>query len=724
MERNRFDTLSAGGSSTDEERLREIIAETSAAEKLETDEKNDSHGKTDDSISRLFRRIVTAPPHRFSEVFSELLHAIQDDDEDFEDEEGDDLADEGGEDFEDCEDDAHDSADSAENEESATDDYFDDIIDGKVEFPEHVYPDFPCWRATCEHSERDSSCTFGLLVFPSGLRFSLHNLLSVLIVGALIFLASILSSDNSTVVSGAIFLTTALIAGQSLISFFTHHKWSDNAAFGSACATISTLAPCAAFAVLSANYYYDVTGTSAFNGFTMAAVSAAMMYLAMNMMHAPFSKFTRFAQYSLIPFAASLITAAIACCSILNGMQNRFEEYAVSALFILGLMLLCSIVGALNTLLPLIQSHAKVIGRRNTFRRCIAPLCISLLLIIGGGVLGLTHTSFGLDIMPRNAEYVCAYYGYYASADEIGKLSSAETVNISNFDDISLESIAEVDGINRLWLRWCSFEDNALRNMEDLETIDFTYCELTALPEFENLPKLREIEADYSDISDISSLASVPTVEVLSLMDNSLTSADGVENLPKLQKLALSDNDIESIDALVSLSDLESINLKGNYISDISPLAQLGKIKYLNLSHNNISDISTLANLTTLISLNLEKNAVTDLSPIAGLTNLERLYLSGNEISDISPLAGLCNLESLELGSSKIEDFTPLSLLTNLDRLDLSDCGTIKDATVLYPLQNLNYLEIVCASHEDYIALCEALPGCTVYDLRYTVRGG
>lgn len=93
-------------------------------------------------------------------------------------------------------------------------------------------------------------------------------------------------------------------------------------------------------------------------------------------------------------------------------------------------------------------------------------------------------------------------------------------------------------------------------------------------------------------------------IEELFIMNNSLTSLDGIERLPCLRILYCSRNNLRTLKALYNLQYLEYIDCSFNKLSSLEGLEQSYYLQFINCKNNNIhclNIVNELPNLTKII---------------------------------------------------------------------------------------------------------------------------
>lgn len=303
-----------------------------------------------------------------------------------------------------------------------------------------------------------------------------------------------------------------------------------------------------------------------------------------------------------------------------------------------------------------------------------------------------------------------------------------------------------------------------LKDIETLETADFSYATGVDITMFNGLSTLKSISFNHSDILNLENAEGFDNVETLDFSDSSLESLTGITAFPKLKSLNISKTNVFGLVGVRELAHLEEIDLSQTNISDISPLSEIPTLKKIyypaKTSFGNIIDISSLKKLDSLEELDLkdqvmsspdfvydiaeiktlrllnlrgtkyydydnEENVEPDLTPLGALTNLEeldigshyyledisflsecrnlkKLYADYCHYEDISALAGCTKMEILHLQSSHITDISPLASMKCLKELDIS----ATDVTDLSPLKDITTLEkLELSNHKDDVVI-------------------
>lgn len=178
--------------------------------------------------------------------------------------------------------------------------------------------------------------------------------------------------------------------------------------------------------------------------------------------------------------------------------------------------------------------------------------------------------------LPRLKTLTTSGYSSFAMNEEIGKMTSLESLNICFSTQEEFDLVKNLISIKELFFKG-----------EKNSTSPISLAHLTSLTQLENL----NIEASY---------------------------------IPKL-------------DGVETLKNLKFLSVKGN-VEDINALDNLTQLEYLNLSRNLISDLSPLENKPNLIYLDLLDNEYTNILPLKDSVKLKTLYLGLTDGSGDYPI--------------------------------------------------------------------------------------
>lgn len=102
-----------------------------------------------------------------------------------------------------------------------------------------------------------------------------------------------------------------------------------------------------------------------------------------------------------------------------------------------------------------------------------------------------------------------------------------------------------------------------------------------------------------------------------------------------IRTLSFSKTKLSRIEGLDQLLHLEQLWMVENNITSMDGLSQNTKLKNLNLSNNRISKIESLDNLTLLEKLWLNENNIRDIENLTTLANVTEISMASNKIREI-----------------------------------------------------------------------------------------
>ncbi|GKT18644.1 hypothetical protein ADUPG1_011346, partial [Aduncisulcus paluster] len=318
--------------------------------------------------------------------------------------------------------------------------------------------------------------------------------------------------------------------------------------------------------------------------------------------------------------------------------------------------------------------------------------------------------------------------------------SSIETPDISSLSLLSSLKVLNMNDVYKLI-------DVSIPSFPSLEYLGLPNppSDITSVPDFSTVPKLRVFSWDYYNyITDFSNLSTASALQSImfprSVLPDATQFSSVISSIAGLTDLTISVNEPTNFD-LGSATDLRYLEATG-FWSDMSEavlppnvrelvlngiglvtgpdLSSLTNIEIIDLGDcSSLSDISFLATEScySMKKLNFSNDKITDISPLGMMTSLEWLDLSSNDIIDISPLSDfVIPLKYLNLHSNAIEDISPLSSLVSLKYLDL-DGNNITDISPLSALVGLGSLFISSNSITDISPLSslESLIYLTLY---------
>lgn len=174
-----------------------------------------------------------------------------------------------------------------------------------------------------------------------------------------------------------------------------------------------------------------------------------------------------------------------------------------------------------------------------------------------------------------------------------------------------------------------------LAALVNLEVLHFNYINAgaNALTHFQNLTKLKILQATKAGITTVDPIKHITTLTHLFLNENALTDHAQIANLTNLQELQVNKTGLSNLSWIQNLNQLNLLGIMDNGIADFEPLVSLKQtLKKLYARTTTMDD--------------------EDMVHIAQLTNLDTLFVRGNFLSDISALSSL-NLVSSEFQNQK-----------------------------------------------------------------------
>lgn len=221
--------------------------------------------------------------------------------------------------------------------------------------------------------------------------------------------------------------------------------------------------------------------------------------------------------------------------------------------------------------------------------------------------------------------------------------------------DVGVGYLSRLSALSALDLNGCSLIGsdalgNALQELENLETLDVSYCPNIIRSSWQGkINSLRSLELAYSNVknSHLSRLSSLESLEELNLDscpigDWSLAHLADNNVVPNLKSLDLADTDITDR-ALIHIAKLKKLEYLSLFYCEITNaglkyLSQMESLQVLNLDSRDIGDLgmSFLRNLNNLICLDIFSGRITDhgCAHIGQIKSLETLELCGGGVGD------------------------------------------------------------------------------------------
>ncbi|QZY55873.1 NEAT domain-containing protein [Crassaminicella profunda] len=292
-----------------------------------------------------------------------------------------------------------------------------------------------------------------------------------------------------------------------------------------------------------------------------------------------------------------------------------------------------------------------------------------------------------------------------------------------DYDDDSIQDYSglrhaqNITGLNLRWNMMPSSDDCAdrlsdLSYLTNLESLEISRSNLTALPDMTNMTKLKMLDIGYyNKLTYLPNMTNMSKLEYLDVEGNSLTDLSQLEGLINLKSLDISDCNLNSLLDLSGLVNLEDLSINDNNITTLSGsgIEKLSSLTKFNASGNQLTtiDLSKLKNLT---DLQLGENKFTSLT-VKDLPELKYLNLDVNDLTDII-LVGLPKLNRINLGHNKFETMPDISSFTelidiNISRNKLTDITG--DFSKLTKLKDINAMKNQLTSISEDICSIKAL---------------
>ncbi|KAJ3213041.1 Leucine-rich repeat-containing protein 9 [Clydaea vesicula] len=155
-----------------------------------------------------------------------------------------------------------------------------------------------------------------------------------------------------------------------------------------------------------------------------------------------------------------------------------------------------------------------------------------------------------------------------------------------------------------------------------------------------NADKIRHIttlELDNCNLFDLKLLPDgMVNLRWASFKNNNLREIDKLENFQGLEELCLEGNEIEHLECLIKLPNLARLDASNNRVANIVAAASFKSLVFLSLEGNRIKSLKEFAHNHTLMELYVANNEIKDLFSIFPLKEIQRLIildLTGNEIT-------------------------------------------------------------------------------------------
>lgn len=289
---------------------------------------------------------------------------------------------------------------------------------------------------------------------------------------------------------------------------------------------------------------------------------------------------------------------------------------------------------------------------------------------------------------------------YIQNLQPVSRLTSLETLNISNTEIIRLDP---------------------LFGMTSLQSLNLENTYISSLKPLEVSNSLRILNISNSQVEDLDPLENINTLEII-IANNSLITSDDVmrlkekhpnvtviyqtqkletwwANLDTTWKAIMKEHvPIRGINPsgfeLQRMVDLRKIEIKTEEpILNLEPIANFEWIESLNVANQGINDLKPLSKMTHLKELYVQDNPITDFTPIQNLYSLEIVNVSNTNIDNLDVVAQLRNLHILNAGGTAIKSLKPLAALTMLEELIVNNTP-LKSLTPVDKMPSLKTIKI------------------------------
>ena len=258
-------------------------------------------------------------------------------------------------------------------------------------------------------------------------------------------------------------------------------------------------------------------------------------------------------------------------------------------------------------------------------------------------------------------------------------------------------SSCEVEYPNAGWNTWKG--NVQLRNLDELDTLP-----RAALKRIENLQiagdqlidwETYDLWEQWDDNGRYYAIHNKETDELTRVMAGTMTDMSRLSQLTGLVRLEIVEQPLTTLDGIGDMMDLEEITLKDcKQLEDISQLFTLEKIRIINLGDVPVSSIQGIQNLPMLEELYLHDTHITDISPLADcdLTEASRqdgltLDIKNNEEYpvDPTPLESIRKFNYVPLNEGDVYDWLPHMQNAEVNQLCIDNIrrGDTTDLTIL-----------------------------------------
>ncbi len=194
---------------------------------------------------------------------------------------------------------------------------------------------------------------------------------------------------------------------------------------------------------------------------------------------------------------------------------------------------------------------------------------------------------------------------------------------------------------------------------------------IMSLREIGKLADLLELHIVDEKLTSFEGVEGIPGVQILDLSKNLITSLEGIEGLTKLQELNLSDNRIESLKVTKPMPSVQKLDLSNNPLTSLVGIEQFSGLQELNLSNTNdtpglfvrivpvFAELKETILLPSVLKLDLSNNQLISLEGIEEFNELQELDLSNNQVSldKLGVITQLANLKKVSITASKADQF-------------------------------------------------------------------
>ncbi|KAM8915276.1 leucine-rich repeat-containing protein 9 isoform 2-T2 [Spinachia spinachia] len=147
------------------------------------------------------------------------------------------------------------------------------------------------------------------------------------------------------------------------------------------------------------------------------------------------------------------------------------------------------------------------------------------------------------------------------------------------------------------------------------------------------------LNLDSQRISKLINLNKLVNLRWASFNDNDITNVEGLDSCLKLEELSLSNNSISTLNGLSKLHCLSKLSVDGNQLSSLeaSALDRLPNLSFMSVENNCISSLRGIHRVRSLLELYIGNNRIStsrDIYYVKGLTNLIILDLYGNPLAE------------------------------------------------------------------------------------------